>query len=78
MAEQCDKSDVSIYENNAPIFATLYQVVKHTNDRDQKTVMKADINVLRRLITCYETRRPVDLSYVLKHEPLQSLYPLPK
>ena len=41
VAEQCDKPDVSIYEpvrkNNAPTFATLYQVVKHTKDRDQKT-----------------------------------------
>ena len=61
VAEQCDKPDVSIYEpvckNNAPTFATLYQVVKHTMDRDQKTVMKADRNVLRRLITSYEAGR---------------------
>ena len=58
VAGQCDKSDVSIYEpvrkNNAPTFATLYQIVKHTKDRHQKTVTKADINVLRRLITYYE------------------------
>ena len=77
MAEQCDKPDVSIYEpvrkNNAPTFATLYQVVKHTKDRDQKTVMKADRNVLRRLITSYEAGRSVDLSSVLKHE----LLPVP-
>ena len=72
VAEQCDKPDVSIYEpvrkNNAPTFATLYQVVKHTNDRDQNTVMKADINVFRQLITSYEAGRSVDLSSVLKHE----------
>ena len=72
MAEQCYKPDVSIYEpvrkNNAPTFATLYQVVKHTKDRDQNTVMKADINVFRRLITSYEAGRSVDLSSVLKHE----------
>ena len=77
VAEQCDKPDVSIYEpvrkNNAPTFATLYQVVKHTKDRDQKTVMKADSNVLRRLITSYEAGRSVDLSSVLKHE----LLPVP-
>ena len=77
VAEQCDKPDVSIYEhvrkNNAPTFATLYQVVKHTKDRDQKTVMKADRNVLRRLITSYEAGRSVDLSSVLKHE----LLPVP-
>ena len=75
--EQCDKPDVLIYEpvrkNNAPTFATLYQVVKHTKDRDQKTVMKADRNVLRRLITSCETGRSVDLSSVLKHE----LLPVP-
>ena len=77
MAEQCDKPDVSIYEpvrkNNAPPFATLYQVVKHTKDRDQKTVMKADRNILRRLITSYEAGRSVDLSSVLNHE----LLPVP-
>ena len=37
MAEQCDKPDVSIYEpvrkNNAPTFATLYQVAKQTKDK---------------------------------------------
>ena len=72
VAEQCDKPDVSIYEpvhkNNAPTFATLYQVVKHTKDRDQQTVMKADRNVLRRIITSYEAGRSVDLSSGLKHE----------
>ena len=77
VAEQCDKPDVSIYhhvcKNNAPTFATLYQVVKHTMDRDQKTVMKADRNVLRRLITSYEAGRWVDLSSALKHE----LLPVP-
>ena len=66
VAEQCDRPDISIYEhvrnNNAPTFTTLYQLIKHTNDIDQKTVMKADINVLQRLITSYEAGRPVDLS----------------
>ena len=66
------RTDVSIYEpvrkNNAPTFATLYQVVKHTKDRDQPTVMKADRNVLRRLITSYDADRSVDLSSVPKHE----------
>ena len=76
VAEQCDKPDVSIYEpvRNTPTFATLYEVVnKHTKDRDQKTVMKADRNVLRRLITSYDEGRSVDLSSVLKHE----LLPVP-
>ena len=77
VAEQCDKPDVSIYKpvrkNNAPTFATLYQVVKHTKDIDQITAMKTDRNVLRRLITSYEAGRSVDLSSVLKHE----LLPVP-
>ena len=50
VAEQCDKTDVSLYEpvrnNNAPTFATLYQVDKHTKDRYQKTAMKADRNII--------------------------------
>ena len=77
VGEQCDKPDVAIYEpvrkNNVPTFATLYQVVKRTKDRDQKTVIKADRNVLRRLITSYEAGRSVDLSSALKHE----LLPVP-
>ena len=77
VAEQCDTPDVSIYEplcmNNAPTFVTLYQVVKHTKDRDQKTVMNADRKVLRRLITSYEAGRSVDLSAVMKHK----LLPVP-
>ncbi len=32
--------------NNAPTFATLYQVVKHTKERDQKADMKADRNII--------------------------------
>ena len=77
MAEQCDTPGVSIYEpvrkNNAPTLATLYQAVKHTKDRYQNTVMKADRNVLRRLITSYEAGRSVDLSSVLRHK----LLPVP-
>ena len=74
-AQQCDKPDVSIYVpvRNAPPFATLYQVVKHTKDRDQNTIMKADRNVPRRLVTYCEAGRSVDLSSVLKHE----LLPVP-
>ena len=69
MAEQCDKPDVSIYE---PVQEQRPNIcLKHT--KDQKTVMKADRNVLRRLITSYEAGRSVDLSSVLKHE----LLPVP-
>ena len=49
-------SAVSIHEplhrNNAPAFATLYQVTKNTKDKDKKTVLKADRNVLPRLKLC--------------------------
>ena len=78
VAEQCDKPDVSIYEpvrkNNAPTFATLYQLGGSTHK-------------WHRPGNCYEGRhkcpptanyflwggRPVDLSSVLKHE----LLPVP-
>ena len=81
VSEQCDKPDVSIYEpvrkynaRTKPQHLPLcIEVVKHTKDIDQKTVMKADRNVLRRLITSYEAGRSVDLSSVLKHE----LLPVP-
>jgi len=77
VAEQCDKPHVSIHDhlrrNNAPTFATLYEVVKHTKDKDKKIVLKTDRNVLRRLITAYEAGRPVHLQSVLKHE----LLPVP-
>ncbi len=40
VAEQCDKPDVSIYEpvrkNNAPTFATLYQVVNTQRTETRK------------------------------------------
>ena len=56
--QQHDKPDVSfhdiIYRNNAPTFSTLYKVVKNTKDKEKKVVLKADKNVLQRLITSYE------------------------
>jgi len=44
-----------------------------TKDKDKKTMLKADRNVLQHLITAYEAGWPVDLSSVLKHE----LLPVP-
>ena len=74
---QNDKPDVSIHErlhkNRSPTFANLYEVVKDTKDKSNKSIMKADRNVLQRLITAYESGRPVDLPSVLKHE----LLPVP-
>ena len=57
-----------MHRNNAPTFATLYEVVKNTEEKDKSNIIKADRNVLQRLITAYEAGRPVDLPSVLKHE----------
>ena len=62
-----------MHGSNAPTFCTLYKVVKNTKDKDKKVVLKADRNVLQRLIIWYEAGRPVDLPSVLKHE----LLPMP-
>jgi hypothetical protein len=76
-AEGFDKPAVSIHDplrrNNAPTFATLYEVAKQTKEKDKKEVLKADRNILRRLITAYEASRPVDLPSILRHE----LLPVP-
>ena len=76
-AEGADKPGASIHDplrrNNAPTFATLYQVPKQTKERDKKEVLKADRNILRRLVTAYKARRSVDLPSILKHE----LLPVP-
>ena len=58
----------SLHRNNVPTFANLYEVAKNNKDKDNKTIVKADRNVLKRLITAYEAGRPVDLISVLKHE----------
>ena len=70
--EQGDKSDVPIHEtlhkSKAKTFASLYEVAKDAKDKDKRTILKADRNVLQRLVTAYEIGRPVDLPAVLKHE----------
>lgn len=72
-----EKPDVPIHatlhRSNAKTFASLYEVVKDTKDKDKTTILKADRNVLQRLVTAYEAGRPVDLPSVLKHE----LLPVP-
>lgn len=72
-----EKPAVSINDplrrNNAPTFATLYEVAKQTKEKDKKEVLKADRNILQCLITAYEPNRPVDLRSILKHE----LLPVP-
>ena len=46
-----------MHRNNAPTFATLYEVVKNTEEKDKSNIIKADRNVLQRLITAYQGRR---------------------
>lgn len=43
-------------------------MVKDSKDKEKKTILKADRNVLQRIITAYEAGYPVDLLSVLKHE----------
>ena len=73
--EEGIRPDVTIHASlcNAKTFASLYKVVKDSKDKDKRTVLKADRNVLQRLVTAYEAGRPVDLPAVLKHE----LLPVP-
>ncbi|KAG1714185.1 hypothetical protein GQR58_001811 [Nymphon striatum] len=75
--DQSEKPDVpihaSLHRSNAKTFASLYEMVKNTKDKDKRTILKADRNVLQRLVTAYEAGRPVDLPSVLKHE----LLPVP-
>jgi len=59
VTQQSDRPRVSgldpLRKNNAPAFETLwYEAVEHTKDKYKKTVMMADRNVLRSLITAYE------------------------
>jgi len=79
VADGSEKADVSIHaplhRNNASTFATLYKVVKDSKVKDQKTILKADRNILQSLLTAYEAGREVDLSAVLTHELLPVLIP---
>ena len=58
---------------NAPTFENLYKVTIDKRGKDQKCILKADRNVLQRLITAYEAGREVDMTDILKHE----LMPVP-
>ena len=44
-----------------------------SKEKDKKTILKADRNILQRLVTSYEAGRSVDLPAILKHE----LIPVP-
>ena len=62
-----------IKRQNAPTFESLYEIPKKGNDKEKKTVVKADRNILVRLITAYQSGRQVDLPKILSHE----LFPVP-
>ena len=57
--------------NNPPTFAKLYSIP--TKDKGKEQVVKADRNLLQRLITAFEAGRVVDMPSILKHE----LMPVP-
>ena len=57
----------------APTFKSLYEIPRKGNEKEKKTVVKADRNILVRLITVYQSGRQVDLPNILSHE----LFPVP-
>lgn len=63
----------TMHKNFPPTFDTLYQVVKSSKEKDKTKILRADRNVLQRLIVAYEAGRTVDLYSVLSHE----LMPVP-
>lgn len=74
--ESADKPPVPIHaplhKSNVKTLASLYEVVKDSKDKDKKTILKADRNVLR-LVMAYEAGCSVDLRSILKYE----LLPVP-
>ena len=62
-----------IKRQNAPTFESLYEIPKKSHDKEKKTVVKADRNILVRLITAYQSGCQVDLPKILSHE----LFPVP-
>ncbi|CAB4006762.1 Hypothetical predicted protein [Paramuricea clavata] len=53
--------------------AVLCQIPRKSDEQEKKTVVKADRNVLVRLITAYQIGCQVDLPTILSHE----LFPVP-
>lgn len=60
--------------SNSPIFASLYEI--NTNIKGKEATMKADTNILQRLITAFQAGRIVDLQEILQHN-LMSV-PIPR
>jgi len=63
----------TMHKNNAPTIDNLYHVVKSSKEKNKTTILRADRNVLQRLIIAYEAGLKVDLHSVLKYE----LMPVP-
>ena len=63
----------TMHKNFPLTFDTLYQVVKSSKEKGKKKILRADRNVLQRVIVAYEAGRIVDLHSVLSHE----LIPVP-
>jgi hypothetical protein len=70
-------ANISLYDtikkNKAPTFENLYDIIQPSSKINKTIVMKADKNVLQRLVTAYAAGRDVDLDTILKHE----LLPVP-
>ena len=54
--------------NKAETFSNLYDIEKKNAITDKGTHLKADRNVMQRLVCAYASRRPVDLSNIVQHE----------
>ncbi|KAJ8314342.1 hypothetical protein KUTeg_008903 [Tegillarca granosa] len=67
----------SIYEpikrNSPSTFETLYEVVQKNESKVTDTILKADRNFVRRIVTAYAAGRDIDLKTLLTHE----LMPVP-
>lgn len=61
--KQGDMPDIPIHaplhKSRVKTFESLYEVVKDSKDKDKKTIIKADRNVLQRIVIAYEAGRPV-------------------
>jgi hypothetical protein len=55
-------------KNNPLTFESLYKVRVGSKAVDKRKIIKADRNILQRLILAYKAGREVDLRQILKHE----------
>ena len=55
-------------KSNAPTFHDLYKKCSSTKKKNTDKIVKEDRDIMQRLITAYESDRPVDLPTILSHE----------